>query len=360
MRVLIVFNHPAPYKVSVFNELSKYVDLTVIFERSKTKDRPSEFYSKNKYNFTAITLDDKNIGNEGSLSNKVRDYIKAHHNDFDYILMNGYSHGAEMKGINYMRKSGIKFGLIINGGIIKNKESIFRKKLKTNLISSASFWISPTKNSDQYLIHYGAKENKIYRYPYSNISNSDILSREFDQKFLRDKYNLPLDKKVFVNASQFIDRKNNFKLIKIFQNRNEHLLLIGEGKEHKKYVNFINKNNIKNITIIPFQIKEKLFEIFKACDTFITLAKEDIFGQTTIEALANGLPVISSKNVNSSLEYIKDGVNGYLVDINDITQVEKSIEKSKDLQRKNAISSVKDVTIEASAKRIYEILSKEK
>ena len=34
MRVLIIFNHPAPYKVSVFNELAKYVDLTVLFERN--------------------------------------------------------------------------------------------------------------------------------------------------------------------------------------------------------------------------------------------------------------------------------------------------------------------------------------
>ena len=44
MRVLIIFNHPAPYKVNAFNELAKYVDLTVIFERTKAKDRPDSFY----------------------------------------------------------------------------------------------------------------------------------------------------------------------------------------------------------------------------------------------------------------------------------------------------------------------------
>ena len=31
MKILIVFNHPAPYKVRGFNELAKYVDLDVIF-----------------------------------------------------------------------------------------------------------------------------------------------------------------------------------------------------------------------------------------------------------------------------------------------------------------------------------------
>ena len=49
MRVLIIFNHPAPYKVEAFNELSKYCDLTVLFERTKAKDRPDSFYAANEY-----------------------------------------------------------------------------------------------------------------------------------------------------------------------------------------------------------------------------------------------------------------------------------------------------------------------
>ena len=49
MRVLIIFNHPAPYKVKAFNELAKFVDLTVLFERTKAKDRPNSFYDTNDY-----------------------------------------------------------------------------------------------------------------------------------------------------------------------------------------------------------------------------------------------------------------------------------------------------------------------
>ena len=85
MKVLIVFNHPAPYKVLIFNELCKYVDLTVLFERNKAKNRPDEFYSMNKYDFKSITLTDSYIGNEGSLSNNVKKYIKEHHEEFDLI-----------------------------------------------------------------------------------------------------------------------------------------------------------------------------------------------------------------------------------------------------------------------------------
>ena len=79
MRVLIIFNHPAPYKVNAFNELAKLVDLTVLFERTKAKDRPDSFYASNEYKFKYFFLKDGYFGREGSLSNNVKKYIKNHH-----------------------------------------------------------------------------------------------------------------------------------------------------------------------------------------------------------------------------------------------------------------------------------------
>jgi hypothetical protein len=40
MKVLWLFNHPAPYKIDFFNELGKNVELTAIFERTAEGDRP--------------------------------------------------------------------------------------------------------------------------------------------------------------------------------------------------------------------------------------------------------------------------------------------------------------------------------
>ena len=56
MKTLFVFNHPAPYKVNVFNKLSPLTDIQVIFERKKAKDRPTSFYAGNDYKFPVIFL----------------------------------------------------------------------------------------------------------------------------------------------------------------------------------------------------------------------------------------------------------------------------------------------------------------
>ena len=358
MRVLIIFNHPAPYKVNAFNELAKYVDLTVLFERTKAKDRPDSFYAANEYKFKNIFLKHGYIGKEGSLSNKVRSYIKNHHKEFDVILMNGYSHLSEIKAINYMHRHNIHFGLLINGGIVK-KDSFLKFKIKTNLIKKASFYLSPSKSSNNYLIHYGAKPTKIYNYLYSNFSKNEILSSPITNKDeLRETYNLPKGKRIFVNASQFIERKNNLDLISLFKNRDEVLLLIGEGNQEKAYKNYIIDNKMDNVIIKPFLKKNDLFNVLRCCDFYITLSKEDIFGHTTLEAFANGLPVISSNKVISSLEYIENGYNGYLVDISNKEDIIDKINSVKETMSINAIKSAKNNTFESSAKSIYEVLEK--
>lgn len=355
MKLLIVFNHPAPYKVLIFNELSKYVDLTVLFERNKAKNRPDEFYSENKYGFKSITLTDSYIGNEGSLSNKVKSYIKNHHDEYDLIVMNGYSHAAEFMAIKYMVRHNIPFTLLINGGVIHNKEFFLKKLFKQSLVKPASYYISPSKKSDEYLIYYGATPNKIYRYPYSNISIKDIVKEKVDKSIVRKKYNLPLDKKIFINASQFISRKNNMRLLNIFKNRSEHLVLVGDGKEKDDYLNFIKINNMNNITILPFKEKNELFEILKGCDAFITLAKEDIFGHTILEALACGIPIISSDRVNSALEFIENGKNGYIVSLDNNDEINNAIDKVTDIPFENTIKTVENYTVEASGKELARI-----
>ena len=88
-------------------------------------------------------------------------------------------------------------------------------------------------------------------------------------------------------------------------------------KDKEKYEKYIQDNNISNIILMDFLKKKELFEVLQACDYFITLSAEDIFGHTTLEAMANGLPVISSDRVVSSRDIIKDGENGYLASTDD-------------------------------------------
>ena len=98
----------------------------------------------------------------------------------------------------------------------------------------------------------------------------------------------------------------------------------------------------------------------KACDGFITLSTEDIYGHTTNEAFAMGLPVLSSNKVVGSRHLIKDGVNGYLVDLSNNEDIIHKINKLKDIDSNEAIKTARENTIELMVKTTVHIINKAK
>lgn len=359
MKVLIVFNHPAPYKVKLFNELTKSIDVDVIFERTRARNRTKSFYRYNKYNFNVIPVKLIPLGLENSFGGAIKRYIKKHYQEYDHIIMNGYSKYSEICAIKMMKKRNIPFILMINGGAI-HQDNRFKKALKTKLISSASRYFSPNVQSNEYLTYYGADPNKITLFKYSNILEKEICHERVDEEVKYQiclKYHLPYGK-LFINPGQFIKRKNNEQLLSIFKDRQETLLLVGRGPLKKKYEKYIKTNNIHNVFIFDYLDEYQIKEVLKCGSALITLSNEDIFGHTVLEALANGLPVISSDKVVSALEMIENGKNGFIVSLDKEDEINEAINKVINLNYDDIINSINQHTIEQTSKDIIEGLNK--
>jgi glycosyltransferase involved in cell wall biosynthesis len=239
--------------------------------------------------------------------------------------------------------------LFTNGGVIREKECKFKRRLKRRYIKHALGYLSPNEKASLYLTFYGARE-KIVHYPYCTYYEKDIKKANISEKernALREKYNLPQGK-LFISASIFIKRKNNYELFDAFKGRNDTLVLYGSGPLKNKYEEYLKVNNINNVIIRDFISSNELMEIMSCCDCFITLSKEDIYGHTTIEALASGIPVISSNKVVSSLSVIKTYENGYLVSSKeDVLDALDKVDYA--FMSKNCIETAKQFTIEKEA-----------
>lgn len=355
MKVLIVFNQPAPYKVKLFSLLAKQIDIQVIFEKTSCPNRHPLFYANNKYDFNHIFLKHGSFGEENSYSNEIIKHLK--NNKYDLIIMNGYSTLTERKTIRYLNRHHIPWTLFINGGLIK-KESFIKRKYKQKYISSATSYLSPCLEANKYLLYYGAKKENIHLYPNSTIYNHDVDKKIVDKSEkinIRNKYNLPANK-IVICPSQFIKRKNNMTLLEVFKNRSEHLLLIGNGKEKNKYLKFIKNNNMKNVSILEYVKTDELLQYYRASDCLITLSLEDIYGHTINEAMAKGLPVISSNKVVAANHLIKDGYNGYIVHPKNIKEINEALDKIFDIDKTNCLNTSLENTFEKQSSVLTEII----
>ena len=357
MKILIVFNHIAPYKIRLFNEIAKYHDLTVLFERDKSSDREKEFYSENQFKFKTIFLHGLKFGTENTLSNGVTKHLKK--NKYDLIIMNGYSKVPELLAIKYLKKNNIPYGLYINGGIVHN-ESKFKKNFKSKYISGASFYMSPDEKSNDYLVYYGADRNKIYNYPYATIYENQVLTKELSENeisALKEKLHVPY-KKVYVSCGQLIERKNYKALLEVWCDmpNDSHLLIFGTGKQKEELVKFTQDHNLENVHFMGFKNTHDLFEYYHVAEAFLFPSKEDIYGHVINEALSQGLPIIINNTVNSGLHLIKNEFNGFVVPEfkkDDVIKAILHVEKHDMFN--NCVNTAKENTYEVMVKNHLEI-----
>lgn len=344
MKVLFVSNIPVPYRVQFYNELGKCVDLTVIFEAKGASDQGIRFnYNLDDItNFKAIFLTEGNI-KEDKVNWSIFKYFD---NTYDNIVLTSYSYLTEMAFLLYLKVRRIPYYLSSDGGMVKFDESILKKGLKTFLISGAKGYFSPSKMTDQYLMYYGANSHTIYRYPFTSYKKELQLKRPISsvQKEKRKKQLGFTEKYLVLGVGQFIHRKGWDILLRAFASINEDvaLCLIGGGVTDE-YIQLINEYKLKHVYFKEFMGDEQLREYYMAADVFVLPTREDIWGLVINEAMACGLPIVTTDRCIAGLEMVKNGVNGFIVKAENADMLHDAIEKiisNESLQAQMAAKSL--------------------
>lgn len=364
VNVLYLTNIPAPYRVSFFNELGKYCNLTVLFERDFAHNRESSWLDKSADNYKQVFLKGVSMGNGKIICVEVLKWLRK--GKFDVVVVGGYSTPTHILAMLYMRLLKKGFILSVDGGFVKN-DQFSKKFFKRYLVSSASIWLSTGRETDKFLIHYGAKEERVYRYPFTSLMNEDILNdipTIIEKKRIREKLGIS-ESKMIISVGQFIYRKgfdvllNAAKLI----DKDIGIYIIG-GNPTPDYISHKEKMKLENVHFIGFKSKEELKKYYMAADLFVLPTREDIWGLVINEAMANGLPVITTDKCIAGLELIENDENGFIVPVEDdrilasrIKQIFESESRREEMGR-TSLSKIQKYTIENMVKVHLDVFDK--
>lgn len=168
-------------------------------------------------------------------------------------------------------------------------------------------------------------------YTHFAIKNSiEVIPNFIDFNHYQNRYDDSLKKSIATNDEKIISHASNFRkvkriedVVKIFdylqQNIDAKLLLIGDGPERMKIEKLCRKLNLSKKVIFTGKTKfiEKLFSI---SDLFLLPSETESFGLVALEAMACGVPVISS-NSGGLPEVNMNGVTGYLKDVGSVKEM---------------------------------------
>ena len=134
------------------------------------------------------------------------------------------------------------------------------------------------------------------------------------------------EEKILSHISNFRPLKRIFDVIAIFEGVlpkvKSKLMMVGEGPEKQKAVQYVKEKGLEGRVLFLGNSNE-IEKILCYSDLFLLPSEKESFGLSALEAMAHGVPVISS-NTGGISEVNIHGKTGYLSEIGDIQDMTKN------------------------------------
>ena len=352
MKVLWLTNIPSPYRVKFFSELGKKIELTVLFEKAYSNERDNTWKRFSFDNFNGIVLKGISVFTDMAFSVGFQRYIKTHKNDI--IVVSNPITPTGIRAILFMQMHRIRYCIESDGAFPQTNCGI-KGKLKTLLYKHAECCFTTSELGKQYFANYGVKLERIKKYPFSSVSKGEIV--DYSDIFIKKqeiKEELGIcEEKIILSVGRFIPGKGFENLILAANSLpdNVGIYIIG-GVPTDSYISIVNENKKERMHFLKFMPSEELKKYYLCADVFVFPTHKDIWGLVVNEAMASGLPVITTDRCISGLEMISDNGNGYIVKDNDINNLESRMREilfSKKYKQMSlmALERAKEYTIDS-------------
>ena len=331
IKVVFVINTITHYQLQFFNFLRRFLDIIVLFHSKNHKNY--EFSSQRK-NFIYFIEDYKN----------KNFFIKKIIKDFKpkFLILGGYKLKYNSIIIKFLKNLRIKYLYWLErfdkGKKIKLK--IIQLFIR-NILFKADGILSVGKEAERFYKQYN---NNTFNLPYS-IEINKLNKKKY---FNNNKIN-------FLFVGQLIKRKGLDLILNVINNLNPEIqskiffTIIGNGELCKEIK--ILENTRDNVVYYSFQSINKLNKFYLCNDVLLFPSRFDGWGVVPMEAMSNGMLVISSNNCGAN-ELIKKNKGNMIIDSNtkDLTSAiikciknKSYIEKFGTVNRRLIINSIYNV-----------------
>ena len=184
----------------------------------------------------------------------------------------------------------------------------------------------------------GVKENLIKRYKI-NPSEIEVIYNPVDLQSIEEKIKngkieekdrvlYETEDKIIVTAGRLVPQKDQKTLLDAFANVNKvtksHLIILGEGYLKDQLEQQAKDLHIHNrVHFVGFQRNPYIY--FKQADVFVLSSIHEGFSHVIAEALATGVPVVSTNCKSGPAEVLDNGEYGELCGVGNVEEMTQKI-----------------------------------
>lgn len=361
MKILVSTSLLSPYRVDWLNELGKYEEVTILYLEEGNNERNSEWLAKRPENCKYKLMTGVSLPKIGKISLDILREVKK--SEYDIIILDGYGYATQLINLFSLNKKKKMYFVNVDGAVSKKNENPVVRHFKKSFLSKVPYFLCGSNETGSILIGYGSNEKRIIHHPFTSLYKKDIYEKIIslsDKITLREKLGIK-EKYMVISVGRFSYLNGYGKgydvLLKAASRVRELDIgwyIIG-GQPTDEFVKIKKEMKLENVHFVEFKKKEELKEYYRASDIFTLMTIGDVWGLVINEAMACGLPVITTDKCVAGVELVKNGLNGYIVPVGDEQALAVHVEeilKTEGMVEKmgnHSLKLIQDYTIENMA-----------
>jgi glycosyltransferase involved in cell wall biosynthesis len=210
-----------------------------------------------------------------------------------------------------------------------HRRSPYKERLKALLLPllfRRVYALSIGSQNKRWFLRYGVPERKIFHVPYC-VDNDEWQARAKrllpQRQAIRAGFGIPDGVgPVIVTVGRMIDKKQPHFLLEAFRRvraqRACALLYVGSGPLEGSLKEAVKTSAIPDVYFAGFMNQSEIARAYASADIFALPSKEhETWGVAVNEAMNFGVPIVVTDKVGSTVDLVRDGVNGFVVPFND-------------------------------------------
>lgn len=250
---------------------------------------------------------------------KVINYIKKRDSAYAYLLLK-----------DIFPQNAVDMKMMKEGGLI---HKFFERKEKRLYSISDTIGCMSLANVD-FIIENNPEidKTKVEVNP-NSIEPLYIEYTKEEKNRVKTKYNLPLDKKIFVYGGNLgIPQGIDFLIetIQLLQEPAAHILIVGSGTQFQKLKDWFDAHKPSNATLLSGLPKNEYDTLLAACDIGMIFLHKDFtipnFPSRLLTYIEMKKPVLAATDVNTDIgKIIEEAGCGYWVESGDLNAIQNKI-----------------------------------
>ena len=316
-RVVYWNNIPAPYMVERFDALARRgnLDFEAWFSARTESDR-SWKVDESQWRFAYRYLPSVGLGR--SALALPAPLLRGRPPD---VLVSLYAGADFLIGSTLARRRGARVAFWVEvtyDAWVKRRR--WKEAVKARILPAADGILTAGDDGHAFARRYGVSDERIHHVPhvvdFERLAQGSRLA-EGERDRLRAE--LGVRGVTFVYVGRLWSGKGLTHLLDAFgglqaQDVGEvSLLIVGDGSDEDELRGRARAQGLRNAVFCGFQGEDVLPRLYAASDVFVFPTLGDPFGMVVLEAMACGLPVISTTAAGEISDRVAEGVNGFLV-----------------------------------------------